>query len=219
MEPEIAQPTSSHASTRPSHESLDRLEAEITELWGHLTAATYRFLTLVAEFDRSEAYARHGLAEHGAVAELAMRHRHGRGAREGARRARARASARDRGGFARGEFSYSKVRAMTRVATPANEVRAREHRAHGTASHVEKLVRKYRWTQRRDAEKNAQSQHLNRCVHYFFDENDTFVLNARLPPEIGALVAQGARGGERRAARVADGRATTRDELAARAAR
>jgi len=53
-----------------------------------------------------------------------------------------------------------------------------------------KLVRKYRWTQRRDAEKTAQSQHLNRSVHWYFDENDTFVLNARLPPEIGALVAQ-----------------------------
>jgi hypothetical protein len=41
--------------------ALDRLESRITELWGHLNAATYRFLLLVAEFDRSEAYARHGL--------------------------------------------------------------------------------------------------------------------------------------------------------------
>jgi hypothetical protein len=82
------------------------------------------------------------------------------------------------------------VRAITRVATPANESVLAHIARYGTASHVEKLVRKYRWTQRRDAERNAQSQHLNRSVHYFYDENDTFVLNARLPPEVGALVAK-----------------------------
>src|SRR5688572_32590766 len=41
---------------------LEELEAKITELWGYLNAATYRFLMLVAEFDREEGYARHGLA-------------------------------------------------------------------------------------------------------------------------------------------------------------
>ena len=41
--------------------SLDALESKITELWGYLNAATARFLALVAEFDREEAYARHGL--------------------------------------------------------------------------------------------------------------------------------------------------------------
>src|SRR6185369_17530378 len=43
----------------PSTAALERLEAQITELWGHLNAATYRFLVLVAEFDRNEGYARH----------------------------------------------------------------------------------------------------------------------------------------------------------------
>ena len=41
---------------------LDELESKITELWGYLNTATYRFLTLVAEFDREKAYERHGLA-------------------------------------------------------------------------------------------------------------------------------------------------------------
>jgi hypothetical protein len=41
---------------------LERLELTITELWGHLNAATYRFLMLVAEFDREKAFQRHGLA-------------------------------------------------------------------------------------------------------------------------------------------------------------
>src|SRR5271165_3239580 len=37
--------------------SLDELEAQITELAGQLNAATYRWLTLIAEFDRREGWA------------------------------------------------------------------------------------------------------------------------------------------------------------------
>ncbi|HUO67993.1 MAG TPA: DUF222 domain-containing protein [Gammaproteobacteria bacterium] len=190
MSSESAPPKKSHGIARPSAKTLDRLEAEITELWGHLTAATYRFLMLVAEFDRSEAYVRHGLPS---TAHW-LNWQCGIGmtaARAKVRVARALEHLPEvSAGFASGEFSYSKVRAITRVATPANESVLVHIARYGTASHVEKLVRKYRWTQQRDAEKNAQTQHLNRCVHYFYDENDTFVLNARLPPEIGAIVAK-----------------------------
>jgi hypothetical protein len=41
--------------------ACEDLEAKITELWGHINAATYRFLMLVAEFDREKAFERHGL--------------------------------------------------------------------------------------------------------------------------------------------------------------
>ena len=190
MESQPARPTVLRDGSRPTPEALERLESEITELWGHLTAATYRFLALVAEFDRSEAYLRHGLPS---TAHW-LNWQCGIGmtaARTKVRVARALEHLPEiSAGFARGEFSYSKVRAIARVATPANESVLAHVARYGTASHVEKLVRKYRWTQRRDAERNAQSQHLNRCVHYFYDEHDTFVLNARLPPEIGAIVAK-----------------------------
>ncbi len=183
-------PSATPVLSRAAAAVLDGLEAQITELWGHLNAATCRFLALVAEFDRNEAYARHLLPS---TAHW-LNWQCGIGmtaAREKVRVARALEHLPEIGaGFASGEFSYSKVRAMTRVATRANESVLVSIARHGTASHVEKLVRKYRWTQQRDAEKTAQSQHLNRSVHWFFDANDTFVLNARLPPEIGALVAQ-----------------------------
>jgi hypothetical protein len=171
-----------------SHAALDRLESQITELWGHLNAATYRFLLLVAEFDRSEAYVRHGLVSTAqwlnwqcGIGKVA--------AREKVRVARALESLPEiSAAFARGEFSYSKVRAMTRVATSANESVLVSIGRHGTATHVENLVKKYRWTQRRDAGALAHAQQLNRQVHSFYDETDTFVLHARLPPEVGALV-------------------------------
>ena len=46
--------------------------------------------------------------------------------------------------FERGEISYSKVRAMTRVATLENEAELLNIARHGTAAHMERLVRAYR---------------------------------------------------------------------------
>jgi hypothetical protein len=178
------------AEFRRKERGFEELEAKITELWGYLNAATARFLALVAEFDRAKGYERHGLANTaqwlnwqcgiGAVA-----------AREKVRVARALEQLPEiADAFAKGEVSYSKVRAMTRVATSANESVLVHVARHGTAAHVEKLVRKYRWTQRRDAAALAQLQHEQRTVSYFFDMDGTFVLNARLPPEIGRVVSK-----------------------------
>jgi len=170
------------------HRSLERLEAEITELWGHLTAATARFLALVAEFDRTKAYERHGLV--GTAQWLNWQCGIGPvAAREKVRVARAlEALPRIAASFARGEISYSKVRAMTRVASPANEDVLLNVALHGTAAHVEKLVRKYAWTQRRDAARTAQGQHVSRYLSCFYDDSGMLVIQGRLPPEIGALV-------------------------------
>lgn len=175
---------------RRKERGFEALEAKITELWGYLNAATSRFLALVAEFDRAKGYERHGLANTaqwlnwqcgiGAVA-----------AREKVRVARALEQLPEiADAFSKGELSYSKVRAMTRVADPVNESVLVHVARHGTAQHVEKLVRKYRWTQRRDAAELAQLQHEQRNVSSFFDVDGTFILNARLPPEIGAVVAK-----------------------------
>jgi hypothetical protein len=90
--------------------------------------------------------------------------------------------------FERGEISYSKVRAMTRVATAANEPALLNVALHGTASHIERLVRKYRWCERRDAAQVANAQHEQRQLHYFFEDSGELVLQARLPPDVGAIV-------------------------------
>jgi hypothetical protein len=74
------------------------------------------------------------------------------------------------------------------VATAANESVLVHVARHGTAAHVEKLVRKFHWTQRRDAAKLAQAQYEQRSVAYFFDVEGELILSARLPPEIGAVV-------------------------------
>ena len=49
-----------------------------------------------------------------------------------------------RAGFAEGSLSFSKVRAMTRVATPENEDLLLNIAHHGAAHHVERFVSQYR---------------------------------------------------------------------------
>ena len=99
--------------THPKHVALERLEAKITELWGYLNAATYQFLVLVAQFDREKAYERHGLVN--TAQWLNWQCGIGKGAaREKVRVARSLGYLPEiADAFAKGEISYSKVRAMT----------------------------------------------------------------------------------------------------------
>ena len=100
---------------------LQELEAQITDLAGHLNAANYRWLLLIAEFDR-----RHGWSD-GALKSCAHWLNFKVGLNLGAARERVRVAHALPGvpkiaaAMSRGELSYSKVRALTRVATPATE--------------------------------------------------------------------------------------------------
>ena len=172
----------------PEKQALERLEAEITELWGHLNAATYRFLKLVAEFDKREGWALHGLANCaqwlnwqcgiGAVA-----------ARERVRVANAlEGLPKIADSFRRGVISYSKVRAMTRIAAPENEAELLNIAESGTAAHVERVVAKYRRVERIEDARRAHGLHRHRSVRFFHDEDGSLVIHAKLPPEVGAVV-------------------------------
>ena len=131
------------ASTRQAM-SLERLEAEITELAGQLAAGECRWLELVAEYDRRAGHETwgcrtiaHWLSWH---CGLDMR-----SAREKVRVAHALTDLpRVREEFASGRLSYSKVRAITRVATAATEEQLIMLAEHSTAAHVERIVRTYR---------------------------------------------------------------------------
>jgi hypothetical protein len=57
--------------------------------------------------------------------------------------------------LARGELSYAKVRALTRVATPATEARLLAIGRAGTAAHVERIVRGWRHMDRKAEAKEA----------------------------------------------------------------
>src|SRR6201982_2941370 len=128
----------------PHRVPLERVEAQICELAGHLAAATCRFLVLLADFD-----ARRGWAswEMRSCAEwLSWKCQIPRGtAREHVQVARA---LRDlpviRGQFAAARLSYAKVRALTRIATPATESGLAELAGPMTANQLERFARAHR---------------------------------------------------------------------------
>jgi hypothetical protein len=168
--------------------SLRELEAEITELVGHLNAAQHRWLTLIAEFDR-----RHGW-NCGATKSCAHWLNYKCGIDLGAAREKVRvAHALEKlpaisAAMARGQLSYSKVRALTRVATAPTESYFLDIALHGTAAHVEKLVRCYRRVQEVEELSREARQQANRSFRYYYDEDGSLIVKARLPAEAGALL-------------------------------
>ena len=121
----------------PSTAELDRLGDEIAELSGHLDAATARLLDLIREFDAREGW-NNGFRS--CAHWLSWRVGLDIGAaREKVRVARALgALPRLANALARGELSYAKVRALTRVATAATEERwgRRGRRSTSSGSYV-----------------------------------------------------------------------------------
>ena len=90
--------------------------------------------------------------------------------------------------LARGELSYAKVRALTRVATPETEARLLGVGRAGTAAHVERIVRGWRCVDRKAEARESKRQHASRALHVYQDDDGTVVLRGRLAPEVGALL-------------------------------
>ena len=166
----------------------DQLGAEITELCSYIYAAESRLLTLIHQFDEKEYWAQQGLCS--CAHWLNFKCGIGMGAaREKVRVAHALAELpKINEAFARGALSYSKVRAMTRIADEKNEDYLLMIAEHGTAHHVEKLVSKYRTAKRLQDPEIANEQHDNREVTHFYDHDGCLVIKARMPAEQGALI-------------------------------
>src|SRR5262249_48660346 len=95
-----------------------------------------------------------------------------------------------RGALARGELSYSKVRALTRVATPETEERLLAVGRAGTAEHVEMIVRGWRRMDLKVEAEESARRHRHRALHVYPDGDGMVVIRGRLEPEVGAVVMQ-----------------------------
>jgi uncharacterized protein DUF222/HNH endonuclease len=155
--PIIRQPTPARIA------ELERLGDEIAELSAHLEAATAGLLALIREFDAREGWANgfrscaEWLAWRVGLAPGAARE-HVRVARAlGTLPALAEA-------MARGELSYAKVRALTRIATPETEARLLAVGRAGTAVHVESIVRGWRRLGKPTRARPPASRRVGRCT-------------------------------------------------------
>jgi hypothetical protein len=167
--------------------ALDQLGDEIAELSAHLEAASARLLTLIREFDARGGW---NTGFPTCAAWLSWRIGLDPGpARERVRGARALGSLPLLAqAHARGELSYAKVRALTRVATPETEERLLKVGRAGTAFDVERIVRGWRQMDRKAEAREAAHQHASRALHVSNDQDGTVVIRGRLPPEVGALL-------------------------------
>ena len=180
-------------SAPPDHtDKGHQLGEEITLLAGQLDAGSYRMLHLIAQFDDSKAW-----CGAGTVRSCAHWLNWKCGIALGAAREKVRVAhclpklPLICESFASGEISYSKVRAMTRVATPQNEDFLLVIAQHGTASHMEKVVGKYqnvRHTIEGESDREEIDQRNARKLVYYQDEDGMWVIHAKLPPEEGSLV-------------------------------
>jgi hypothetical protein len=181
----IPQPVTRVASTRV--DTTEALGEQIAALAMQLHAATYELLVLLRDFDQRTGW-------HGGFASCAhwLHWRTGidlGAAREKVRVAHALAALPlVSATMQRGAISYAKVRALTRVATPANEARLLSFAQAGTAAQVERLVRAWRRVDDATATAEAEARHLHRQLSTWTDDDGMVVIRGRLTPELGAVV-------------------------------
>jgi len=171
----------------PPAADLDRLGDEIAVLSAHLDAATARLLALIREFDAGGGW---GNGFRSCAEWLSWRVGLDPGAaRERVRVARALGALPQlAGALARGELSYAKVRALTRVATPETEARLLAVGRAGTAAHVERIVRAWRRVDRQVEQQETAARHAGRSLQVYPDEDGMVVVRGRLEPEAGAVL-------------------------------
>jgi hypothetical protein len=167
---------------------LERLGDEITELAAHIHAATFQLLELIRVFDEEQGWGGFGInsCAHWLNWKCGMN--------EGTAREKVRVAHAlpdlplITAAFREGKVSYSKVRAMTRVATPDNEEFLMSIANHGTAAHVERLVSQYRRLKRNEALEQENLRHAQRELSWIMDGDGMWLLRGKFTAEQGALI-------------------------------
>jgi hypothetical protein len=194
-------------SIASSLSDTERLGDEIAELSTHLDAATHQLLTLIRRFDEAG-----GWADQGALScahwlswrvglELGAAREHVRVARSLAELPLIDDALR------LGRVSYSKVRALTRVATPATEAALLDMARSSTASQLERICRSYRLALRNAADDRPEDEVERRWVRERETEAGLVRFELQLRPEEAAVV--------RRALELAMSRAWTATDVSA----
>ena len=165
----------------------DRMD-RVAVLYAEITAATREFLRALAECDRHRDWAEEGFAS--CADWLAWRIGVTRNtANEKVRTARA---LEDlpliSESMARGELSFSKVRALTRAATPDNEAELLGYARSASTASLERLVRGWKTLGRLEEAKAERLRHRLRRFSVFPSEDGTYVVRGVVSPEVGAML-------------------------------
>ena len=161
------------------------LRRAVTRMAGHINLADWRFIKLIAAMERSRGWREGGYCNLGNW----LDHRCGLGpcaSRERIRIGRALAKLPQiDAAFRDGMISYSKVRAITRVATPETDAMLLAIAEGSSAAQLESLVRTYERVGADDREWASSEQRRSLSWYY---EDGMLVITAAVPAERGALV-------------------------------
>ena len=164
-----------------------QLADEITRLAGHINAANFRFLSLLARFDKQGGWSGAGIRSCAHWLEWKCGIALG-AAREKVRVARClQQLPKISAAFATGKLSYSMVRAISRKADASTEDYYLYIACHGTVSHMELLVRKHDYAEKLQSSGREEFQYESRQASCYRDDDGCWVVKAKLPPAEGEL--------------------------------
>ena len=179
------------------------LRRAVADMAAHLNFADWRFVKLIAAMDRTGGWREGGYCSLGNW----LDHRCGLGpcaARERIRIGRAlERLPRIDAAFRDGVISYSKVRAITRVATPETDAMLLAIAEGSSAARLESLVRTHERAGGGDGPRAGSE--ARRCLTWHYEDGMLFI-TAAVPAERGALVVKALQ-------QVVDGRRDERDEV------
>jgi hypothetical protein len=159
----------------------ERLEDELAVMSAHLNAATARWLQVLLEFRNAGGAAGDDLGTW-------LAFRCGLSTREGHECLRVAEALEQlpgiREAFSRGELSLTKVRALTRVATPNTEEGLLELARSLTASQLARALRAYLRVTSAEARRSHELEYLD----YYWADDGSLVLRARLAAEDGTIL-------------------------------
>ncbi len=167
--------------------AIDALADDIAETAAHIDAATHRLLVLIRDFDRARGWHQQGALS--CAHWLSWRIGLGLGpAREKVRVAHRLAELPliDEA-LRRAELSFSKVRAIARVATPANEAALLDQARRTTAAQLERICRCYRQVRPLDGE-DPRAVDDRRWVSARATDDGMVSIQMRLLPDEAACV-------------------------------
>ena len=179
---------SGHGPEPLTHDEAIDLGDRIADLARRIQVAEYQMLCLIAEFDDRRAWEPAGF---GSCAEwLAWRI----GCKPNCARERVRAAhalerlPKTSAAMKAGSLSFSKVRALTRVATPENEEALLEFAQAGSASNLERVVRAWKALDDREELGLEKMRHRRRSFSVFVVDDGSYIVKGRLEPEVGAVL-------------------------------
>lgn len=173
----------------PAGIELEQLADRLCTLAGRIAAATAEFLRLLGEFDERQGWAGPGLRScaHWLSWRCGISLRTARDHVRVARRLRPLPVTTRT--FAEGRLSYSKVRAICRVATPATEGQLVETSLCATASQVERMTRCIDQAAPEQAPFAPEQPHREAArLHWRWDDDGTLRVSGRLSAKDGAAL-------------------------------